>query len=120
MNGFEVAQHNSEDGITILRLKGFLDAHTAGDLEAALQKCIDEKKIRIVVNFEELNYISSAGLGVFMGFIEDVRENGGDIKMTSMTEKIFHVFDLLGFPALYDILKTDDEAVERFAQTEKE
>ncbi len=120
MNGFEVARYNSEDGITTLKLKGFLDAHTAGDLEAALQKCLDDKQYRIIVNFEELNYISSAGLGVFMGFIEEVRENGGDIKMTSMTDKIFHVFDLLGFPALYDILKTDEEAVERFSQAEKE
>jgi len=113
MSGFEV-MHQGDGECVVLFLKGFLDAHTAPALESALQKCIDERKFKIIVNFQELTYISSAGLGVFMGFIEEVRENSGDIKLTNMSAKIFRVFDLLGFPALYQILETSDEAKENF------
>ena len=97
-----------------MQLKGFLDAHTAPTLESALQNCIDEQKFKIIVNFEDLTYISSAGLGVFMGFIEEVREKSGDIKLSNMSAKIFRVFDLLGFPALYDILDKEEEAKSSF------
>lgn len=99
---------------SVLYLNGFLDAHTAPDLENSLQSLIDEKQFNVVVNFKELNYISSAGLGVFMGYIEEIRGNEGDIKMSSMSPKIFRVFDLLGFPTLYDIVDEESEAIALF------
>jgi len=113
MEGFDVTK-NQNGEISILALKGYLDAHTAPELENAFQQLVDEKKYRIVVNFRDLSYISSAGLGVFMGFIEDVRNHGGDIKLTNMTPKIFRVFDLLGFPTLYDIVDEEQSAIEKF------
>ncbi len=114
MEMFEVGR--SDDGdISILYIKGYLDAHTAPKLEQELQNLIDEEKYKIVVNFNELSYISSAGLGVFMGFIETIREKKGDIKLSNMNPKIYRVFDLLGFPTLYDILDTDEEAKKKFA-----
>ncbi len=116
MEGFEVTKGATND-ISVLYLKGYLDAHTAPELENALQKLMDEQNYKIVVNFSELNYISSAGLGVFMGFIEDIRKNGGDIKLSSMKPKIFRVFDLLGFPTLYDILDDEEKAVDKFTKS---
>lgn len=114
MELFEVSR--KEDGnIIILYIKGYLDAHTASKLEQEFQKLISEQKYKIIVNFKKLNYISSAGLGVFMGFIETIRENKGDIKLVSMNPKIFRVFDLLGFPTLYDILENEDDARKKFA-----
>jgi len=113
MEGFEVNK-NENNGVSVLYIKGYLDAHTAPELENAFQQLVDEKKYNIIVNFRDLSYISSAGLGVFMGFIEDIRKNGGDIKLTNMKPKIFRVFDLLGFPTLYDILDEEEKAVEKF------
>lgn len=97
-------------------LKGYLDAHTAPELENTFQQLVDSKKYNIVVNFQNLNYISSAGLGVFMGFIEDVRKNGGDIKLTTMKPKIYRVFDLLEFPTLYDIMDEEKRAIDKFSK----
>jgi len=113
MEGFEVTNRET-GGVSILQIKGYLDAHTAPELENAFQQLVDEKKYNILVNFKELSYISSAGLGVFMGFIEDIRKNGGDIKLTNMKPKIFRVFDLLGFPTLYDILDEEEQAIKKF------
>ncbi|HEX9652926.1 MAG TPA: STAS domain-containing protein [bacterium] len=117
MEGFEVAK-SENGGVAILYIKGYLDAHTAPDLENAFQQLVDAKKFSIIVNFKDLNYISSAGLGVFMGFIEDIRKNGGDIKLTNMKPKIYRVFDLLGFPTLYDILEEEEKAIEKFGRTQ--
>lgn len=102
-------------GISVINLKGFLDAHTAPALENNFTQLINDKKYKIVVNFKDLAYISSAGLGVFMAYIENVRENKGDIKLTNMSDKVFNIFDLLGFPLLYEIYKSEEEAIKKFS-----
>ena len=104
----------SQGDISVIHLKGYLDAHTAPVLENNLSELINSAKYKIVVNFEDLAYISSAGLGVFMAFIEKIRDNSGDIKLAGMSDKVFNIFDLLGFPLLYEIFKTEAEAVKKF------
>lgn len=102
------------DSIIILYLDGFLDAHTSVELEKCLENIIAENKYKIVVNFEKLSYISSAGLGVFMAFIETARNNSGDIKLCAMSDKIYNIFDMLGFPILFEIYKEERSAIEKF------
>ena len=113
MENFEVTREDRAK-VSILRLKGFLDAHTAPRFEDEIQKLLGQDRYQIVVSMSELNYISSAGLGVFMGFIEEIREKEGDIKLSNMSDKVFKVFDLLGFPALYEIYREEDEAENKF------
>ncbi len=113
MSQFSIQLKTVSD-FSVLEIAGELDAHTASQLEDVFQKLISDHKFRIIVNCSRLDYIASAGLGVFMAYIEDVRSYGGDIKLTSLKPKVFHVFDLLGFPALYDIVATDTEAIEKF------
>lgn len=117
MSQFSVHHRNGDDHC-ILDIVGELDAHTAHELEDALQELIHRKQFKIVVNCSKLEYIASAGLGVFMAYIEDVRSMGGDIKLSEMKPKVFHVFDLLGFPALYDIVDSEADAVEKFSNTQ--
>lgn len=113
MGDFKIG-HRKLGSVNVLELKGYLDAHTAPELEEALQKLVNDKKFNIIVNCKDLSYISSAGLGVFMAFIEDVRRNKGDIKLSNMSSKVYNVFDLLGFPILYEIFKDEREALEKY------
>lgn len=118
MSSFSVG-FRTVDAIRVLDLKGELDAHTASELEAAFQKCKTDGMHNIVINGQNLQYISSAGLGVFMAYIEDVREHGGDIKIAALQPKVYNVFDLLGFPLLFDIVEQEDEAVSRFSDAQQ-
>jgi anti-sigma B factor antagonist len=118
MTDFKI-HHRDGDGVSVIELKGYLDAHTAPDLETAFQKLLSEKKYNVVVNCQDLSYISSAGLGVFMAYVEDIRKNMGDIKLTNMSPKVYNVFDLLGFPLLYEIYKDEQEAVSHFKEIKK-
>ena len=104
--------------VSVINLVGYLDAHTAPTLENNFTELIDDSKFKIVVNFKDLAYISSAGLGVFMAYIEKIRNNNGDIKLTNMNEKVFNIFDLLGFPLLYEIFNTEEEALQKFIESE--
>ncbi|HEX8473229.1 MAG TPA: STAS domain-containing protein [Pyrinomonadaceae bacterium] len=108
-------QKTMRDDISVIGVEGYLDAHTAPEFEKAIQSEIDAGHLRIIADCSKLTYISSAGLGVFMSFIEEVREQGGDIKICSLSPKVKQVFEILGFQALYDLCDDLDGAVQRFA-----
>jgi anti-sigma B factor antagonist len=118
MSEFKIGVREA-DGVNVLELKGYLDAHTAPKLEEAFTNLLNSRQYRIVVNCRDLSYISSAGLGVFMAYIEDVRKEKGDIKLSNMSPKVYNVFDLLGFPLLYEIFKDEREAFKRFQEQSK-
>ena len=107
---------NEKGDISVINLKGYLDAHTAPILENNFVSLIDKNRFKIVVDFKDLAYISSAGLGVFMAFIEKIRDGRGDIKLAGMNDKVYNIFDLLGFPLLYEIFHTEDEAINKFVE----
>ncbi|GIK21131.1 MAG: STAS domain-containing protein [Ignavibacteriaceae bacterium] len=102
--------------ISIINLRGYLDAHTAPVLENNFVDLINKNRFQIVVDFKELAYISSAGLGVFMAYVEEIRQNKGDIKLSGMSDKVYNIFDLLGFPLLYEIFNSEEEAVKKFSE----
>jgi anti-sigma B factor antagonist len=108
-------QTSVEGELSVVSLDGFVDAHTAPQFEKTIQSEIDAGRNRIIVNCEKLNYISSAGLGVFMSFIEEVRELGGDIKICGLTPKVQHTFEILGFQDIFDMLPDQSSALARFA-----
>lgn len=110
-------QRSTLDALTVLSLEGYLDAHTAPDFENAVQQEIDAGHHQLIVNCERLNYISSAGLGVFMSFLEEIRGAGGDIKICGPSPKVLQVFELLGFPAIFDLLPDVPAAVQRYAES---
>ncbi len=116
MDEFTITE-KKQDGLVIIYLNGFLDAHTSNILEKKFEELLSLKSFKIVVNFSGLTYISSAGLGVFMAYIETMRSNAGDIKLCNMSDKIFNIFDMLGFPVLFNITKEENEAINKFTET---
>ena len=116
-NPFAVSTTQS-NGIAIITLDGFVDAHTAPQFEAEIQSQLDAGNVRIVVDCSKLNYISSAGLGVFMSFIEEVREQQGDIKISGLVPKVRHTFEILGFHDLFEMIDDLHTALASFSATQ--
>ena len=114
-NAFSV-QRLEQGDIVILTLDGYLDAHTAPQFEKAIQDEHTAGRNKMIANCSGLTYISSAGLGVFMSFIEEIREAGGDIKLAAIVPKVYQVFEVLGFPDLFDIVPDTATAQQHFAE----
>lgn len=100
----------------VLSLAGFLDAHTAPQFEKAIEDNLKAGRVNLIVDCARLTYISSAGLGVFMSFLEEIRDQGGDLKVAALDPKVYQVFEVLGFPALLDIQPSVAEALARFSE----
>jgi len=118
MKKINVNVHNSElnPECTVIDVEGFLDAYTVAELEETFNLLIKDKKFKLIVNLAKLDYISSAGLGTFMGVIDEIRDNQGDIILINLSPKIYKVFDLLGFSELFQIMDTESVAVAKFAE----
>ncbi len=115
MSELEVESREME-GVVLLYPKGFVNAHTVKLFEAEIQRSLDQKKYRLVVNCAGLTYIASAGLGALMGVIEEVRHHGGDIRMSDLNETVRNIFEILGFQHLYRIFPSEMEAVLSFRE----
>jgi len=103
-----------EDKMGVIYLKGHLDAHNVGRFEVEILKLIGNNIVKIILNCKELTYISSAGMGIIMGYLDEIREKQGDIKLCSVNKRVYEIFDLVGFTEIYDFLEDERIALNKF------
>jgi anti-sigma B factor antagonist len=100
-----------ENGYHILILEGEVDASNSVILDESIQKLIADGSLAILIDCKELAYISSAGLGVFMSYLEDFQEKDIDFKIFGLSEKVFEVFKILGLHQLMAIFPDKETAL---------
>jgi len=105
---------HSPVSVTLLSLKGAIEATNASTLEETIDRILGSDCYRIVVDLSGVTYISSAGWGIFISEIKRVRRNSGDIKLAAMTAPVREVFDLLEFNNILRPYRNKDEAVRDF------
>ena len=101
MPAFQIVKEKLADTVTILSVKGFLDAHTFEELEKTINELFEEGNYKLVVDLSGLDYISSAGAGVFIGAIGTAQENEGNIILMKPSPNVKEVFDLLGLSQIF-------------------
>jgi anti-sigma B factor antagonist len=103
------------ENIVVLKLRGIVDSGTAQFLEDKFDDLVASNQVRIVADLGDVNYISSAGWGIFVGEIKGIRQRNGDIKLAAMHPDVRDVFDLLEFNTLLRPYGTKEEALSAFA-----
>ncbi|OQX88725.1 hypothetical protein B6D60_01380 [candidate division KSB1 bacterium 4484_87] len=104
----------AQQNIALLQLKGFLDTTTSAEVSARLRNLLNDGVYHLVVDMSRVNYVSSAGWGVFVGEIRNIRENGGDLKIVQMTPEVYDVFEMLEFHRILDYYDTIEESLNDF------
>ena len=96
--------------VCYIEAEGFLDAHTFEEMEQLVTSVFRQNCYKIIVKLEKLDYISSAGAGVFVGAIGRAKDNGGDIVFLKPSANVKEVFDLLGLSAIFRFAETREDA----------
>lgn len=101
---------NIENDVYKLEVGGEVDASSSIYLDNAITEAIESNHKKILVDCSQLIYISSAGLGVFMSYIEEL--NNKDIAMViyGLNDKVRNVFQILGLDQLLRIVSSEEEA----------
>ena len=98
----------------VLSVSGKIDARTMGDFESGIRALIDAGHFNIVIDFAEVPFISSAGLGILMSVIEEIHDGGGDMVLACVVPEVYRIFDLLEFTSLFTFAPTVEEAIATF------
>jgi anti-sigma B factor antagonist len=87
----------------LISLDGDLDASNALDLDKEIKKAIELNEKNIVINCSGLNYVSSAGLGVFISYLKEFEEKNIEFALANVSPRIFEIINLLGLDKLITI-----------------
>lgn len=116
MQGIELALNRigTRGDIALIKIKGYIDTTTSIEVSTKLSEIINGGTYQLIVDMGGVNYVSSAGWGLFVGEIRDIRENGGDLKIVQMTPDVYEVFEMLEFNRILDYYETIEEAANDF------
>jgi len=93
-----------------IAIEGDLDASSSIQLDQAIAEAVSKNENKIIVDCAELSYISSAGLGVFMSYIQDFNNNNISLVLCNLSEKVKNVFQILGLDELIRIVNSKEDA----------
>jgi len=113
MEGLNIKVTDKGD-IKVVSCQGYIDTTTSSLLETKMAELIQGKKFKIIMDLGEVDYISSAGWGIFISEIKNIRKNKGDLKLVNMKQEVMEIFELLDFTNILEYYKTADEAAKKF------
>lgn len=111
---YSVEVVGTKQAIAVLSLDGYVDSATSLNMDEAIDSILQQRTYHVVVDLTKVSYISSAGWGVFISKIKDIRENHGGLKIAGMRPDVRDVFDLLGFGHIIEAHDTVEDAVAAF------
>lgn len=107
-------QTRIENEVTVLTVSGRLDTVTAPEYEKNIREMISGGNIKFVVDFEQLEYISSAGLRGLLIMAKLLNEKGGRMCLANVKGNVRSVFDMCGFTAVFTMKDSVSEALAAF------
>ena len=104
-------EKTTENNFLLITVEGDADASSSIHLDNSIKESIEENHKNILVDCTNLNYISSAGLGVFMSHIGEFEEENITFIIFGLSEKVQNVFNILGLDQLLTIKANKEEAI---------
>lgn len=110
----EITTEPKDNNILVIYLNGRLDATTSGGLQKEINQLIEADNIKILINFEKLDYISSAGLRVLITTVKLLQVKQGKLLLSNMNSMIFDVLKISGFTKILTICDSQQQALAAF------
>lgn len=111
----ELKQTRTGD-VHVLSVAGDLDAVTSAELEGRVLDVLDSGGLRVVLDLTQLDYVSSAGIRVFLMAYKRLKELGGAVHFCGLSPEVRRVFDVTGFSFRVPLYAKLDEAVNGFTR----
>ncbi|NUN50209.1 MAG: STAS domain-containing protein [Candidatus Brocadiae bacterium] len=115
MAEFNIQTRKLGTNVMFIAVQGFLDAHTFEEMEKTINDLFDGGTYRLIIDLSKLDYISSAGAGVFIGAIGTAQENEGNIVLMRPSPNVKEVFDLLGLSQIFPFANDMEAAQKLFS-----
>jgi anti-sigma B factor antagonist len=100
--------------VYIFKISGRLNSNTAPELEKKFKQTIESGSNYMIIDFEKIEYLSSAGLRVILSAIKKLNRTSGKLVICSASDNVREVFQIAGFNSFLPIVPTLDDAVKNF------
>lgn len=108
----EISVKELDNNTVIIKLFGDIDIYTSSDLKDAMISQVDFGAKRIIIDMEDVHYIDSSGIGVFISVLGTFKKVNGKIGLIKITEPVKKVLELTKLTSFLPIYNTEIEAVE--------
>lgn len=96
--------------ISVVRVDGVIDTMTSSELEKVMSSLMERSRYNIIIDLGGVDYISSAGWGIFISNIREIRQNGGDLKLARMIPNVYEIYELLEFDSILQAYENVERA----------
>ncbi|MFB5193742.1 anti-sigma factor antagonist [Neobacillus sp. KR4-4] len=103
-----IDKQQRDEEIVVL-VAGEIDAYTAPKLREELLALAEEGNKSITVNLQDVSYLDSTGLGVFVGLFKQLKEKGGELKLIQLSDRLKRLFEITGLSKVMNISATTEE-----------
>ena len=93
-----------QDGNMVAILEGNLNTAAAAETERAMNPLNDVEGKDIIIDCTNLEYISSAGLRIFLGILQNAQEKGGHVYIKGVNDAVNDVFTITGFSNIFEFI----------------
>lgn len=90
-----------DSGWAVVRVTGEMDIYGAPRLREQLIDLVNEGEQRIIVDLDQVGFIDSTGLGVLIGALKRVRNNGGDMRVVATTDPVVRTMRITGLHRVF-------------------
>lgn len=102
----------TENGTLVIQAIGRLDNNTNGYFFDCVKDEIESGNSKIVINLQELGYISSMGLGALVRASSRAAKAGGTIYLANIESQVLDILKLVSFDKIFSIYDTEKEAIQ--------
>ena len=119
MEGIQLSVEKTgvQNSISVIKIGGYIDTTTSSELEHALNSLLKSGSYNIIIDLGNVDYVSSAGWGIFISEIKGIREKGGDLKLVRMIPEVYEVFELLEFHYILKAFDSIEDAIKDFERS---
>ena len=110
----DIIIRESDNDIKIVDLAGKFDTGTSPKVESKLKEIISNGTLKLLINFEKVNYISSAGLRVLLTVAKMLKTSSGELKICNLNDVAKEIFEISGFTSILNVYSSEDEALKDF------
>jgi len=107
-------ESNTIDTVAVVEMEGNLDTNTSVDAQEHINALIDDGAVKLLVDFAEVDFVSSAGLRVLLATAKRLGGSGGSLRICGLNEAVNEVFEISGFSTILDVFPSRDEALKGF------
>jgi anti-sigma B factor antagonist len=101
--------------IEMISVSGRIDSYTAPKLSEVLHSITEKDQYKIILNLDKVNYVSSAGLRIFIDIQKVCKITGkGETVLVSVPTRVYETLELAGFTPLFNFFENDIDAVNYF------